>query len=81
MLDSTSSRMGNKTIELNDICKAYGERELIRDYSYIFLRHDLSLIHICSTGDGKCSHVSACPCDRNGCLSSPAGCFKEKVTE
>ena len=40
MLDSTSSRMGNKTIELNDICKAYGERELIRDYSYIFLRHD-----------------------------------------
>ena len=40
MLDSTSFRMGNKTIELNDICKAYGERELIRDYSYIFLRHD-----------------------------------------
>lgn len=40
MLDSTSSRMGNKTIELSDIGKSYGEKELIKDYSYIFLRHD-----------------------------------------
>ena len=40
MLDSTSSRMGNKTIELSGIGKSYGEKELIKDYSYIFLRHD-----------------------------------------
>ena len=40
MLDSTSSRMGNKTIELSSIGKSYGEKELIKDYSYIFLRHD-----------------------------------------
>lgn len=40
VLDSTASRMGNKTIELSGICKAYGEKELIRDYNYIFLRND-----------------------------------------
>ena len=40
MLDSVSSRMGNKTIELNGICKSYGDKVLIKDYSYIFLRND-----------------------------------------
>lgn len=39
-LDSVASRMGNKTIELSGICKAYGERKLIDDYSYIFLKND-----------------------------------------
>lgn len=38
--DSAASRMGNKTIELSGISKSYGERCLIRDYSYIFLRND-----------------------------------------
>ena len=38
--DSVASRMGNKTIELSGISKSYGERCLIRDYSYIFLRND-----------------------------------------
>ena len=40
MLDSVSSRMGNKTIELSNISKSYGEKKLIEDYSYIFLRND-----------------------------------------
>lgn len=40
MLDSVSSRMGNKTIELSSICKSYGAKKLIEDYSYIFLRDD-----------------------------------------
>ena len=40
VLDSVSSRMGNKTIELSEISKSYGEKKLIENYSYIFLRND-----------------------------------------
>lgn len=40
IMDSVASRMGNKTIELTGISKAYGEKKLIEDYSYIFLRND-----------------------------------------
>ena len=40
MLDSVASRMGNKTIELSHISKHYGEKLLISDYSYIFLKHN-----------------------------------------
>ena len=39
-MDSVASRMGNKTIELSGISKSYGEKQLIEDYSYIFLRDD-----------------------------------------
>ena len=39
-LGSIATRMGRTTIELHDICKNYGERKLIRDFSYIFLRND-----------------------------------------
>lgn len=37
---STASRMGNKTIELEHISKAYGDKHLIADYQYIFLKND-----------------------------------------
>ena len=40
VLDSVSSRMGNKTIELSQICKSFGEKKLIDHYSYMFLRND-----------------------------------------
>ena len=40
VLDSVASRMGNKTIELENICKSYGDKKLIDDYSYIFLKND-----------------------------------------
>lgn len=39
-MSSVASRMGNKTIELSDISKSYGERVLIKDYNYIFLKND-----------------------------------------
>lgn len=39
-MDSVSSRMGNKTIELSNISKSYGTKKLIDDYTYIFLRND-----------------------------------------
>lgn len=39
-LSSISARMGKTTVELENICKAYGERKLIDDFSYIFLKGD-----------------------------------------
>lgn len=32
--------MGKTTIEIENVSKAYGENTLIRDFSYIFLKHD-----------------------------------------
>ena len=39
-LSSISTRMGKTTVELQHICKSYGERTLIDDFSYIFLKGD-----------------------------------------
>lgn len=39
-LSSISARMGKTTVELEHICKGYGDRKLIDDFSYIFLKHD-----------------------------------------
>lgn len=39
-LSSVASRMGKKTIELEGICKAYGDHTLIQDFTYIFLKYD-----------------------------------------
>lgn len=39
-MSSISSRLGKKTIELDNICKSYEDRTLINDFSYIFLPGD-----------------------------------------
>ena len=39
-ISSLSSRLGKTTIELKDLCKAYGDKTLLRDFSYNFLRDD-----------------------------------------
>ncbi len=39
-LGSIASRMGRTTIELEHITKGYGDRTLIEDFSYIFLKRD-----------------------------------------
>lgn len=39
-LNSLSSRLGKKTLELKEISKSYGEKILIKDFSYIFLKGD-----------------------------------------
>ncbi len=39
-LGSISTRMGRTTVELEHICKGYGDRTLINDFSYIFLKKD-----------------------------------------
>ena len=38
-LDSIETRMGKKTIELHHIAKAFGDRVILRDFDYIFLKN------------------------------------------
>ncbi len=39
-ITAAASRLGRKTVELDHISKAYGERTVIRDFSYTLLRDD-----------------------------------------
>lgn len=39
-IDSVHTRMGKTTVELSHISKAYGNKKLIEDFSYIFLKQD-----------------------------------------
>ena len=39
-MNSVSTRLGKKTIELSDRCKSFGEKKVIDDFTYIFLRDD-----------------------------------------
>ncbi len=39
-MNTLSSRLGKKTIELHAVSKAYGEKSLIEQFTYIFLRDD-----------------------------------------
>lgn len=39
-LSFVGSRLGKKVVELYNICKSFGDRTLIKDFSYIFLRND-----------------------------------------
>jgi len=39
-ISSAASRLGRKTVELEHVCKAYGDRTIIRDFSYTLLRDD-----------------------------------------
>lgn len=51
-LDSIASRLGRTTVELQDICKAYGDKVLMKDFTYIFLKNDRIGI-IGPNGSGK----------------------------
>lgn len=51
-LDSVSSRLGRTTVELNGLNKAYGDKVLLRDFTYIFLKNDRIGI-IGPNGSGK----------------------------
>lgn len=37
-MSSISTRMGKKTIEVEGLCKSYGDKVLVKDFSYIFLK-------------------------------------------
>lgn len=51
-LESIASRLGRTTVELKDICKSYGDRILLQDFTYIFLKNDRVGI-IGPNGSGK----------------------------
>lgn len=51
-MESVSSRLGRTTVEIDHLCKAYGDKVLIQDFSYIFLKNDRIGI-IGSNGSGK----------------------------
>lgn len=39
-ISSISTRMGRTTVEIDHVSKAYGDKKLIQDFSYIFLKKD-----------------------------------------
>jgi ATP-binding cassette subfamily F protein uup len=52
IMSSVGTRLGNKTIELHNIGKSYGDKKLFENFEYIFLRDDRIGI-IGSNGCGK----------------------------
>lgn len=51
-LSSISTRLGRTTVEINNLSKAYGDRHIINDFNYIFLKNDRIGI-VGSNGCGK----------------------------
>lgn len=39
-LSSISTRLGRTTVEINNLSKTYGDRHIINDFNYIFLKND-----------------------------------------
>lgn len=52
IMSSVGTRLGNKTIELHNVSKAFGDKKLFSDFEYIFLKDDRIGI-IGSNGCGK----------------------------
>ena len=53
-MSSVSSRLGRTTVELHNISKAYGDKVLFNDFSYIFLKND----RIGFIGDNGCGKTT-----------------------
>ncbi len=51
-MESVSSRLGRTTVEIENLSKSYGDKRLIQDFSYIFLKDDRIGI-IGPNGSGK----------------------------
>ena len=51
-MESVSSRLGRTTVEVKDLCKAYGNKVLLKNFTYIFLKNDRVGI-IGPNGSGK----------------------------
>ncbi len=39
-MESASSRLGRTTVEIENLCKSYGDKILLQDFTYIFLKND-----------------------------------------
>ena len=53
-ISALSSRLGRKTIEINNVCKSYGDNIVIDDFSYIILKDD----RIGIIGDNGCGKTT-----------------------
>lgn len=53
-MSSVSSRLGRTTVDLHNISKAYGDKVLFKDFSYIFLKND----RIGFIGDNGCGKTT-----------------------
>lgn len=53
-MSSVSSRLGRTTVELHNVSKAYGDKVLFKDFSYIFLKND----RIGFIGDNGCGKTT-----------------------
>lgn len=51
-LDSVETRMGKKTVELHKVSKRYGERSIVEDFTYIFLKNQ-TVAFVGPNGCGK----------------------------
>lgn len=51
-IGSASTRMGKKTIELNHISKSFGDKVIVEDFDYIFLKHQ-NVAFVGPNGCGK----------------------------
>ena len=51
-MESVSSRLGRTTVEISDLCKSYGDKVLLKDYTYFFLKND-RIGYIGPNGSGK----------------------------
>ena len=51
-LDSVETRMGKKTIELHGVSKSYGDKNIVEDFSYIFLKNQ-TVAFVGPNGCGK----------------------------
>ncbi len=59
-LDSIASRLGRTTVELEGISKAYGEKLLMKDFTYIFLKNDrIGIIGPNGTGKSTLMKITA----------------------
>ncbi|MTK12093.1 MAG: ABC-F family ATP-binding cassette domain-containing protein [Clostridiaceae bacterium] len=58
-ISASSTRLGKKVMEVNNISKSFGERTLIKDFSYIFSRCDRVGI-IGPNGMGKSTLLNIC---------------------
>lgn len=67
-MNSVASRLGKKTIELNEISKSYGDKVLFRDFTYILLKNDRIGI-IGKNGCGKSTLLKVI----NGIISPDSG--------
>ena len=51
-MEPISSRLGRTTIEISDLCKSYGDKVLVKDYTYFFIKDD-RIGYIGPNGSGK----------------------------